>query len=189
MKHNIKFDNTQLNNFAITEWNKVLIFLGKSFGLSHDDCQDVFQDSFITLYQNISDNKLANLTCSLSTYFMSICKNKAHEVLRKNSKVAVDEDDIPLSLIDDNFKEDKINALISYDNNDFEEEKEKLVSEIVQNLPSPCDELLWGFYRDELSMKTLAQKLNYSEGSIKVIKYRCCEKFRIRYQELANNLF
>jgi RNA polymerase sigma factor (sigma-70 family) len=120
---------------------------------------------------------------------MSICKNKAHEVLRKNSKVAVVEDDIPLSLIDENFKEDKINALISYDNNDFEEEKEKLVSEIVQNLPSPCDELLWGFYRDELSMKTLAQKLNYSEGSIKVIKHRCCEKFRIRYQELANNLF
>ena len=70
------------------------------------------------------------------------------------------------------------------------EKKEELVRNIVRNLPSPCDEILWGYYRDGYSMKTLAEKFDYaSETSAKVTKHRCCEKFRFRFNEMVKSLF
>ena len=62
------------------------------------------------------------------------------------------------------------------------------VQKIVADLPSPCYELLWGFYRDSLSIKELTKMFNYSnENTLKVTKHRCCEKFRKRYNELKSN--
>ncbi len=189
MKHNVIFDNAALDRFASAEWSKTLNYLSKNFGLSQDDCKDVFQESFVILYRNISEGKLVELTSSLSTYFTSICRNKAMEMLRGIAKMSAVDDETSLSLMDGAFKEDKINALIAIDDNEFENEKQELIDGIVNDLPSPCNELLWGFYRDELSLKTLAQMYNYSEGSIKVVKHRCTEKFRARYQNLIRKLF
>lgn len=189
MKQKIVFDNASLNHFASAEWGKTLHYLNKAFGLSYSDCQDIFQESFVILYKNIAEGKIVELTCSLSTYFMSICRNKAMEMLRSISKMPIVDDETSLTLMNGEFKEDKINALIALDNDDFENEKQNLINGIVNNLPHPCNELLWGYYRDGLSLKTLAQIFNYSEGSVKVVKHRCTEKFRIRYQKLIKTLF
>jgi DNA-directed RNA polymerase specialized sigma24 family protein len=76
------------------------------------------------------------------------------------------------------------------DAEDIEARKEAIVREIVSKLPPPCDKLLWGFYRDGFSMKTLAAMFNYkSESSVKVTKHRCGEKFRARFTEISNYLF
>ena len=184
-----KYDGAALNRFASAEWEKALGYLHKSFGLSRDDCQDVFQESFMTLYQNINDGVLVELTSSLSTYFMSICINKAREMMRSIQKLAVVDDEMSLSLMDGDFKEDKLDAVLALDDSENVDERQKLVNQIVNDLPSPCNELLWGFYRDGLSMKALAEMFNYSEGSVKVTKHRCCEKFRARYQEMIKKLF
>ncbi len=183
------YNHAALNKFASEEWEKVLGYLHKSYGLSQEDCQDVFQESFITLYNNINSGILVELTSSLSTYFMSICINKAKEMLRGIQKLSVVDDEMSLSLMDGEFKQNKLDYLISMDDEGANEDKQRLVDQIVNDLPSPCNELLWGFYRDNLSLKTLADMFNYSEGSVKVTKHRCCEKFRARYQEMVRKLF
>lgn len=187
-----KFDSNEIYQFISKEWNKVLPYLKKRFEIGEEDCKDIFQESVIILYNNIQLGKLNNLTSSLSTYFISICKNKALEFIRKNSKYTHLETERSFDLIDGEIKSDKIEALLALDDGDavIQEQKEALVREIVKDLPSPCNELLWGFYRDELSMKTLAEMYNYkSESSVKVTKHRCCEKFRARYNELCNKIF
>lgn len=189
MKQSLTFDDTALNHFATTEWSKALHYLGKSYGLSPDDCKDVFQESFLTLYNNVCEGKLSELTSSLSTYFMGICRNKALELLRAKARMPAVDDETSQSLTGGAFLEDKADALIALDDSDFEREKQRLVCGLVRNLPAPCNELLWGYYRDELSLKALAQQLGYSEGSIKVTKHRCTEKFKVRYQELVKKLF
>lgn len=186
------FDSNEIYQFISKEWNKVLPYLKKRFEIGEEDCKDIFQESVIILYNNIQLGKLNNLTSSLSTYFISICKNKALEFIRKNSKYTHLETERSFDLIDGEIKSDKIEALLALDDGDvvIQEQKEALVREIVKDLPSPCNELLWGFYRDELSMKTLAEMYNYkSESSVKVTKHRCCEKFRARYNELCNKIF
>lgn len=190
-KNNI-YDTADLNRFAASQWSKVLAFLKNRFGIDEDDCKDIFQESFIVLYNNIQAGKLDNMTASLSTYFMSICRNKALEMLRGSAKSINVDSEMSLSLIDGEVQSEKIEALLALDNGDeaIEAQKEELVRTIVKDLPSPCNELLWGFYRDNLSMKSLAEMFNYSsEGVAKVTKHRCCEKFSARYNELCNKLF
>jgi DNA-directed RNA polymerase specialized sigma24 family protein len=76
------------------------------------------------------------------------------------------------------------------DSEKAQKEKEALVREIVKDLPSPCNELLWGYYGDGHSMKMLAEMFNYaSENAVKVTKHRCCEKFRVKYSERVKSLF
>ena len=187
-----KYNDRELNVFASKEGPKVLNFLKNRFGIEEDDCKDIFQESFIILYTNIQSGKLHEMTASLSTYFMSICKNKALEFLRGSSRSVNVDSEMSLSLMDGEVKTEKIEALLALDEGDsaLEAQKEELVQSIVKDLPSPCNELLWGFYRDNLSMKSLAEMFNYSsESSAKVTKHRCCEKFRARYTELCNKLF
>ena len=78
--------NTQLNRFASDQWEKTLAFLQGHFSLKRDDCEDIFQESFITLYKNAIDGKLINMTASLATYFNGICRNKALEMMRGRGK-------------------------------------------------------------------------------------------------------
>lgn len=187
-----KYSERELNAFASKEWPKVLNFLKNRYGIDEDDCKDIFQESFIILYINIHSGKLDNMTASLSTYFTSICKNKALEFLRGSARSVNVDSEMSLSLMDGEVRTEKIEALLALDEGDsaLEAQKEELVREIVKDLPAPCNGLLWGFYRDNLSMKTLADMFNYSsESSVKVTKHRCCEKFRAKYNELCNKLF
>lgn len=187
-----KYSNIHINAFAEKEWKKIIPFLQKQFGLSEEDCKDVFQESFIVLHNNIILGKLNNLTSSLSTYFTGICVNKAREALRKNNKQIRVGDDGSLDFLNKDIKADKIESLLQLEHEEasITSRKETLVRQIVSNLPSPCNELLWGYFRDNLNMKTLAQMFNYSsESSVKVTKHRCQKKFKEHFNALITQLF
>ena len=184
-------ESSLLDKFDAAQRKKTIAFLKSQFSLSEYDCDDIYQDSFLTLYDNIKSGKLKELTCSITTYFTSICKFKAMELLRKNEKQTSLAYDVP-ETCEHTFLDEKIEAvlMLDVDNKVIIEKKEELVRNIVRNLPSPCDEILWGYYRDGYSMKTLAEKFDYaSETSAKVTKHRCCEKFRFRFNEMVKSLF
>lgn len=187
---NLPHIQKQLNEFAAQQWDKSLAFLQGQFSMSRTDCEDVFQDAFIVLHKNITEGKLTDLTSSLSSYFHGICKNKAYEKMRSMGKEIHIIDEGPGSTKDE-FEDERIDRLLALedDTEQIEARKEAIVRELVTNLPEPCDKILWGFYRDGFSMKTLASMYKYrSEGSVKVTKHRCTEKFKARFMEIANRL-
>ena len=180
----------KLNRFAAEQWEKALAYLQSTFSMSRSDCEDVFQEAFIVLYKKITEGELV-LTSTLSTYFIGICRNKAHEKMRGKGKELYIIDDAPHSTRDEN-EDERIDRLLALEDNteQIEFRKEAVVREIVAKLPEPCNKILWGFYYDGFSMKTLAQMLNYaSEGSVQVVKYRCVEKFKTRFMEISKQLF
>ena len=180
----------KLNKFASEQWDKTLAYLQGTFSLSLSDCEDIFQEAFIVLYKKIIGGELT-LTSKLSTYFIGICRNKAYERMRGLGRELNIIDDYPSSTKDE-YEDDRIDRLLALEDNteQIEARKEAIVREIVSKLPDPCDKILWGFYRDGFSMKTLAQMLNYaSEGSVKVVKHRCVEKFKTRFMEISKQLF
>ena len=188
----IEIPQTQqkLNQFAADQWDKTLAYLQGTFAMSRSDCEDIFQEAFIVLYKKIIDGELT-LTAKLSTYFIGICRNKAYEKMRGMGKELNIIDDYPNSTKDE-YEDDRIDRLLALEDNNeqIEARKEAIGREIVSNLPAPCDKILWGFYRDGFSMKTLAIMYNYkSEGSVKVTKHRCGEKFKARFMELSHLLF
>jgi len=81
-------------------------------------------------------------------------------------------------------KADKILNMIE-SNEKADAERNSIVQELVKSLPSPCNELLWSFFRDVLSMKAIAQMFGYASDSVaKVTKHRCQEKFRKSYENI-----
>ena len=181
-----------LNDFAKEYRNRTLSYLRNDFSLSIEDCEDVFQESSIVLYRDAGNGKLDNLSSSLYTYFLGICNNKAHEQLRANGKAQMPSiDDFSSEEGDRRYniiihKADKIlNTIDSSNKEDYE--RNNIIQDLVKQLPSPCDEMLWSYYRDGLSMKAIAQMFKYaSESAAKVTKHRCQEKFRKSYEGLLS---
>lgn len=190
----------KLNKFASEQWDKALAYLQGTFSLSRSDSEDVFQEAFIILHKKIVNGELSLTekhstyyvgTAKLSTYFILICKNKAHEKMRENGKTVNVIDDYP-NTAKDEFEDERIDRLLALedDTEQVETRKEAIVKEIMSKLPPPCDKILWGFYCDGFSMKTLAQMYNYSSsGSVKVTRHRCAEKFKMRFLEISKHLF
>jgi RNA polymerase sigma factor (sigma-70 family) len=183
-----------LEKFAKEQWQKTRAYLLSRYSLSEDECADVFQDSLVILWKNIKDNKVEaeGLGMSSSTYFMTICRNKTMELLRKKSKYITTSYEINPSKEHFDYQSEQVDKILALedDSENAQKEKEALVRDIVKDLPSPCNELLWGYYSDGHSMKMLAEMFNYaSENAVKVTKHRCCEKFRIRYSERVKSLF
>ena len=176
-----------LNDFAKEYRERTLAFLNKYFNLCKEDCEEIFQEASIALYLKAVEGELDDLKASLYTYFIGICRNKAFEQIRENGK------NITVSLDDDNEngnegktysitkKADKILNIIDEDER-HRLECQGIVQSIVRQLPSPCNELLWAYYRDDLSMKAIASMFGYAnENAAKVTKHRCMEKFCKEY--------
>lgn len=178
-----------LNDFAKEYREKTLSYLHNAFSLSKEDCEDVFQESSIILFNAVVEGKLDNIKASLFTYFIGICNNKAHEQIRMNGKTfSCSIDDFTCDDAEEkySFILDRVDRILTMTEQDEKEERERnnIVEDIVRKLPSPCNELLWSYYRDNFSMKTIAQMFNYAgEDAAKVTKHRCQEKFRKCYEE------
>ena len=194
LRRNKDENERKLEKFAKDQWQKTRAYLISRYSLSEDECADVFQDSLVILWKNINENKVdsKDLGLSSSTYFMTICRNKTMELLRSKSKYTTTPYEINPNKDHHDYQEDQVEIILSLEDarENVQKEKEALVRDIVKNLPSPCNELLWGYYGDGHSMKMLAEMFNYaSENAVKVTKHRCCEKFRIRYSEMSKSLF
>lgn len=194
LRRNKDENERELEKFAKEQWQKTRVYLISRYSLSEDECADVFQDSLVILWKNINENKVdsKDLGLSSSTYFMTICRNKTMELLRSKSRYVTTPYEINPNRDHHDYQEDQVERILSLEDahENIQKEKEALVRDIVKNLPSPCNELLWGYYGDGHSMKMLAEMFNYaSENAVKVTKHRCCEKFRIRYSEMSKSLF
>lgn len=194
LRRNKDENERKLEKFAKEQWQKTRAYLISRYSLSEDECADVFQDSLVILWKNINENKVdsKDLGLSSSTYFMTICRNKTMELLRSKSKYVTTPYEINPNKDHHDYQEDQVERILSLEDarENVQKEKEALVRDIVKNLPSPCNELLWGYYGDGYSMKILAEMFNYaSENAVKVTKHRCCEKFRVKYSEMSKSLF
>ena len=155
---------TRIEKFAKEQWQKVRAILISRYSLSEEDCADVFNESLVIMWQNMKENKV-DVDCmgskekSNSNYFMAICRNKTMELLRSNKRYTnitpkKDQDKDTIK-----FLPDKIDSILALDEdyNDYQEEKDSLVRTIINDLPSPCNELLWGYYGNGNSIKELAE--------------------------------
>lgn len=160
--------------FITTEERKIKCYLRTHYPtVSNTDVDDVFQESALALYSNIRNGKYKKQSgCSLFTYFTTICKNQMNKYLSKNTYT------LPLPENYDVFQESNLDYLLNSNSNPYHSFEDKLES-MVKNLSDPCKTLLWGFYWENLDMKTLASLLGYaSEDTAKTQKSRCLSKFR-----------
>lgn len=193
MDKEIILQGQELNHFIRDEKDKVISFLRKSFPLSEDDLNDVYQEASMALTLNIRNGKLTNLTCTLFTYFLSICINQSKKIIGKKNRT------IPLlnysTITNNNFiLTDKIDELyrICLDNEEQERinRSEMIVKNIINTMPVACKNIFRGYYWDNLSTSTIALMFGFANAnSVKTQKYKCLQKFRNKYNELLDRIY
>jgi RNA polymerase sigma factor (sigma-70 family) len=165
-------DESVLRAFYRTFFPMTLALVERNCGTA-EDAEDVFRDAMILLYERIRREPL-RLSCTLRTYFYSICRHiwlkrlmrKQRLVLREEMTV---QEDTTL-YHEQNEKEDRETWL----------EMQRLVDEHFRRIPADCQRLLLLFFR-RVPLREIAAELGYKgEEYAKSRKYMCKNMLRKR---------
>jgi RNA polymerase sigma factor (sigma-70 family) len=192
MANSIPLQHQELNRFLAEEKGKVQAYLRKKFSISDDDLDDIYQESSMALFLNIRDGKLADLTSTLSTYFLRICINQALKFIGKQQKVVPLFDDSTITNKDE-FRSDKIDELYRLCTEDEDAEivahSERIVQNIIEVMPDTCKNIFQGYYWDNFTTSTIADMFGFANAnSVKTQKYKCLQKFGNKYNELMRKI-
>jgi RNA polymerase sigma factor (sigma-70 family) len=142
-------------------------YIIKNSGTS-EDARDVFQESVAAAWINLSNGKFTGDGANFNHYIMAIARHKwLNKLDSAHHKKTM-------------YREPPEPGYIPVDDDELVkqvEESDRLMN-CLQNLGSPCKEILQHFYYHRRSMQDIADSLSYSAESIKTIKYRCMQKLR-----------
>ena len=69
-------------------------------------------------------------------------------------------------------------------------EQRATMRDIVQDLPSPCEEILWSYYGDGLQMKEIAELIGFNgPDSVKSKKSQCMGKLKDRFMRIIKEFY
>lgn len=178
----IKLPQTErdFNVFFAKERRKTISFLRHEYNLSEESAEGVYQDSCIALFLNIKEGKLVSLTSSLSTYFTRICINQTLKSFRSSTPVD--------SIDDERFDHRKVDE-IANEGSGFSVEQQQAMADIVNNMPHPCNVILWSYYYDNMSMNEIASVIDYKNSdTVKAKKTQCMQKLKNRFSDTIKDI-
>lgn len=154
---------------------------------------EIFQESFIKLWENIMNRKLfvedgllkgrdgELFTGSLLTYFMSIAKYKYMEWARENVHRVTDEEE------ERRRREQEVEMFktMLYDND--ENVMLEIISDCMSHMSERCNQILSMFYYEMKTLDYIMLELPTfeSKNALKTAKYKCMENLRVA----ANNIY
>lgn len=167
-------DNREVSRIYAELRNGFFAYNRTSFPtIREEDREEIYNDSFIALCNNISSGKLQQLTCTLQTYINQIGKNKSIDFLRKKNPAQSLPDYAIVGCGNDFDTTDDDNDAIDIER---QEEIYKLVKDMKNDT---CRKILFGFYWQRYSMEILAELAGLNNADVaKSTKVRCFTKLR-----------
>lgn len=152
------------------------------FFATDENKNDIFQEAFITLWQNIEKKKIyvedgelrgkegKPLTGKLTTYFMSIAKLKYLEWTRNSSFVTYTDEQ--MTTLSNLYKD-----LLFDDSVDDDEVKLRIIEECVSHMSERCCQILTMFYYEMKTLDRILEELPSfaSKDALKTAKYKCMQ--------------
>lgn len=133
------------------------------------DAEDLYQEALLVVYEKIVAGELTNLTCSLSTYIYSVCRNKWMYKLRKKGRQGEQFFD----------SQDFIKFDLSEPDEPDLQPYELAMQEALKNLEEMCRKILLAFYYEKLSLEIIATEFGYNNANTaKSKKNKCMNKIR-----------
>lgn len=155
----------------------------------HDAKEEIFQDSFIKLWTEITDHTVTvrdgrlyrrqrdgnvrPLTCVLTTFLMAIARNEYREKVRDDRLMFVPE------YYNDTLSDGEVAD--GWMDEDSSERRERITAECLQSMSPSCLEILTLFYVEGQSLDEIMlsrQGQNTSKEGLKTRKYKCMNALR-----------
>ncbi len=170
--------NSDLTKVYNSHKSGFLLFVRSYFpGFKMLDAEEIYNDAFLVVYNDIQSGKLNQLTCSLQTYLNQIGKYKIMDFYKKRN--------IKTDYIED-FKGSDIGDKIDeiWDNASTERRIE--IYNFIEEMDDVrCKQIIFYYYYDELSMEAIANGMEMKSADVaKTTKNRCIQKIK----KVLNNL-
>ena len=162
----------------------------KLFFTDNEQKNDIFEDSFIILWQKIERGEIytkngvvltkdaQQMKCSLKTFMMSIAWNKFREYTRKHHEQLFEDMFIPK-------QHDVVKSISFLDNSgdDIDGLKFEIISTCVAKMPKRCNQILTMFYFEGKKLDAIMIELDTftSKDALKTAKNKC-------FNTLKNNV-
>ena len=173
----------------------------KAVFFSGDDIkEDIFHESFITLWEQIEQRKIYALngvlygksgevlTVKLTTYFMGIAKLKYMELARseKNAKLSLKAKEKAMTNLALEFCQDQL-----YDYEDEKQTRLDIIADCISKMAERCKAILNKFYYEEKTLDEILMELPtfMSKNALKTAKYKCIERLHKIAKISYNNSF
>jgi len=141
------------------------------------ECEDIYQDAILVFRGNIVSNRLIELNSSVKTYLFAVAKNIA--LKRKNISTR--------QLSDSLLENDPVNPVAEMVDQIIAcSERQKLITAMIEKLKEPNRSILKMYYYQNLSMREIAEKLNYKNDKVvKAQKVRCMNELKKMVKNLC----
>lgn len=151
----------------------VSIFIQKNSG-TQQDAEDIFQEAMIVLIEKLKQDDF-ELSASLKTYVMAICKNLWFKHLRDNKKHTISE--LPDNFSDDFFEDIALSI-------DKEKTYWDRLSSYLSNVSDHCKKLLDMFYFERKTIDEIQKHFGYStKHNAQNQKYKCVEQVKAQREK------
>lgn len=141
----------------------------RKFKVASSDITDIYQDTFITFYENLINGKVTEFSSSIKTYLFAIGKFKIYAYLKNKSK---------LSLITMNEIYEPVLLDMDLDTDELTE-RQGLLKKYFQQLGEQCQLILELFYLKGNTLQDIREIENYQNTDVvKSQKSRCLSKLR-----------
>ena len=180
-----KEEKGAFEQFVKRNEQKTLNFLHSRYSdLPDTSIQDIVQDAYIALYNNIEARKVEG---PLYPYFLRICINLSLKALRKQGNhivVGIDDTDIQQK---NTISMNKVESILQVCEEEevVIKEKKQFVHDALSQMATRCRELLWSYYADELSWATIATMSGLKNAdTAKSQASRCRQTFKEKFKYL-----
>lgn len=171
----LKNGNTSVLETIYKEYRNPFLSFGSKYSIDQEELLDIYQDSIIALFDNISNGKVESLDSSLKTYLFSIGKYMIFKKLKRIEKI--DELSIDVARL-------KNYTVLIDDENEFSSNELNLFKNCFNKLGNQCQELLQLFYYRGYTLEEIQEKLSYDNYNVvKSQKSRCLRHLK----ELINS--
>ncbi|HRF58838.1 MAG TPA: sigma-70 family RNA polymerase sigma factor [Fimbriimonadaceae bacterium] len=162
----------------LVEGTESLVYsIPRRMGLSPEDCEDVFQDTFLSLLKNL--DRIQD-PFALPRWLGVTASNFALQIVRVRSRAQLQ--DLADASLEDLIAGEELAA----DRSAETAERADLARIAIDALPEKCRKLLTLlFFEDKMDYQTVADMLGIPIGAIGPTRARCLEKVRVRLKELG----
>ncbi len=159
----------------VDAFQKLVFSIPVRLGLSQEDCEDVFQNTFVALYASLNHMRSAD---ALPRWLAVTAYRESLRVLRSHKHTPVSESEEALETLESLEKnaEDLL----------MEATQAGAVREALRRLPKRCRQLLeLLFSEEEPSYAEIGKRLNMPIGAIGPTRARCLEKLRAELEKMG----